>query len=101
MIFRGLNGTVEIKNDEVIIIRNRFLDGIFLKKGIYHIKKNEISKVVYKKGGLTNGYITIARDNDIIPGSIFTAIKCNNSVVFRFPQNDEARVFFGCLKQAI
>lgn len=59
--------------------------------GSITIPIDQIEKVAFSEGGLTNGFIAFVRKGDKRPHSVFSAMKQDNAVVFRLTKNDAAR----------
>ena len=51
MKFRGLNGTIEVVDDKIRIIREKLLDGAFHKKGTFVFPLSSGIMMHYHKGG--------------------------------------------------
>ena len=99
--FTGINGTIIFDDRKVTIIREKKLDRVFHQQGSIDIPLSQIDLVMFSEAGLTNGYIAILEKNNKIPHSVFTAIKHQNAVIFRFPKNQQAQEFARQIKVAV
>ena len=79
--FRGLNGTIVLKEDCVQILREKVLDSTFHEQEKIEIPYSEIKDVYFAEGSL------------IKPTGILKAVKDDTSVVFRMFKNGEAERF--------
>lgn len=89
--FKGLNGTIVLGSTGVSIIRDTMLGTAFHNGGETLIPYSRISEVVMVPGSLTNGYLCIVETGYGSPGSIFSALKDENTVIFRMTKNAPAR----------
>ena len=64
--FRGLNGTIVLKEDCEQILREKELDSTFHEQEKIEIPYSEIKDVYFAEGSLINGYLCILRNR---PGS--------------------------------
>lgn len=88
--FKGLNGTILLKENSLSIIRESGIDTTFHKKGVIEISYSCIDGVMLELGSLVNGYITIIEKGSTCPSSIFSAMKNDNTVIFRCTKNGQA-----------
>ena len=102
--FRGLNGTIVLKEDCVQILREKALDSTFHEQEKIEIPYSEIKDIYFAEGSLINGYLSILRvgaskPTGILkavkdkPTGILKAVKDDTSVVFRMFKNGEAERF--------
>lgn len=101
MKFRGLNGTIELINDTVRITREKLLDGVFHKKGVYNYPLASVVKVHYHKGGIANGFLTLEREESKLSRNVFSAMNNDDSIIFRMTKNEEAEKFSKDLNEVI
>ena len=99
--FVGLNGTISVSTDSVYLSRERKLDGVFHQLGITEIPIKQIDKVIFSEAGLTNGFIAILRKGDKRPHSIFSALKNENTVIFRLTKNHQAQELTNYVKSLL
>ncbi len=90
-IFRGLNGTIVLREDCVQILREGRIDRTFHAQEKVEIPYSEIKEVHYKAGSMINGYLSIVRTGTKKPVGIIKAMKDDASVVFRMFKNREAK----------
>ena len=88
--FAGLNGSILVKDDNLYLIREKKLDGVFHELGTITIPINQIKQVAFAEAGLTNGFIAILRKGDRRPRTVFSAIKNETAVIFRVTKNAQA-----------
>lgn len=88
---KGVNGKIIIRNRYVLISRDRFVDALFQQIGEIRIPYKEIVDVRIVRGGILNGYITIVGNNSKLPVSIFSALKNENTVIYRMTKNHEVK----------
>ena len=91
--FRGLNGTIVLKEDCVQILREKVLDSTFHEQEKIEIPYSEIKDIYFAAGSLINGYLSILRAGADKPTGILKAVKDDTSVVFRMFKNGEAERF--------
>ena len=91
--FRGINGTIVLKEDCVQILREKALDSTFHEHEKIEIPYSEIKDVCFTAGSLINGYLSILRVGAGKPRGILKAVKDDASVVFRMFKNGEAEQF--------
>lgn len=89
--FKGLNGTLQLRNDNIAIIRENILGTTFHNAGETVIPYENICKVAVIPGSILNGYITIVERGYSSPSSIFTALKDENTIIFRLTKNMQAK----------
>lgn len=99
--FRGINGTFILKNDCVVILREKGIDRTFHECVETEISYTDIEDVEIVLGGITNGYICIVDSKRIIPSNIFKAMKNDNTIVFRMFKNELAEKFANELRSRI
>ena len=100
-LFTGLNGSISVGEIGVSLTRQAKIDGIFHELGTMVIPYEEIDKVVFSKGGLTNGYMVFLRKGEKRPHSVFSAIKNEHAIVFRFTKNKSAKEIVNIVKTRI
>ncbi len=88
--FIGLNGSISVNSEKVILHRGSGIDSVFHEEGNLTIPFSNIAEVIYSEGGLTNGYITILRYGDKRPHGILSALRNATTVIFRFTKNRQA-----------
>ncbi len=91
--FRGLNGTIVLKEDCVQILREKALDSTFHEQKKTEIPYSEIKDIYFAAGSLINGYLSIIQAGTGKPTGILKAVKDDASVVFRMFKNGEAERF--------
>lgn len=101
MSFVGLNGSVFVDERGISLTRKSRLDGAFHDLGTLKIPYEQIVKVVFAKGGLTNGYMAFLRKDDKRPHSVFSALKNDSAIIFRFTKNDSAKEIVDLIKERI
>ena len=89
--FKGLNGTIKIESNIVIIERKKGLKTFFNKNMLVKININDIKSIKYKAGNLFNGFISISTNNSKQPYTVFGAVGKDYTVIFRGEKNKEAR----------
>ncbi|MDO4474989.1 MAG: hypothetical protein Q4B75_10125 [Eubacteriales bacterium] len=99
--FRGINGTLILKDDSVLVLREKGIDGTFHDVSEIEIPYSTIEDVEIVPGGLINGYICIVNSGINSPSNIFKAMKNDNTVIFRIFKNDQAIKFAEELKSRI
>lgn len=85
--FKGLNGTIYLNASGVSIVRDTSISTTFHKLSEVEIPYANISKVNLVHGAALNGYISIVEHGYGSPSSIFSALKDENTVIFRFTKN--------------
>lgn len=85
--FKGLNGTLVLRPTGVAIIRENMLATTFHNAGETEIPYNNISKVEVVPGSVLNGYICIVENGCECPSNVFSAMKDENTIIFRFTKN--------------
>ena len=88
--FKGLNGTIQLRNDGVAIIRENKLDTTFHNAGETLIPFGNISEVEVVPGSVLNGYICVVENGYGSPSSVFSALKDENTIIFRLTKNGQA-----------
>lgn len=99
--FRGINGTLIIQDDSVLVLREKGIDGTFHDTAEIEIPYSNIEDIEVVPGGLINGYICIVNSDKNVPSNIFKAMKNDNTVIFRVFKNDQAIKFAEELKRRI
>lgn len=99
--FRGLNGTLVLNDNSVLILREKGIDGTFHDIPKIEIPFSNITKIEVVQGGLTNGYICIADSECRVPSNVFKAMKNDNTVIFRVFKNALAERFAEELRHRI
>lgn len=99
--FRGINGTLVLNDDVVLILREKGIDGTFHNHTKIEIPYYNIKEVKVILGGLINGYICIVDSNCGPSSNIFQAIKNDNTVIFRVFQNSMAERFANEIRKKI
>ncbi len=99
--FRGLNGTIVLKEDSVQILRESRIDSIFHKQDQIIIPYSEIKDIQYVAGSFVNGYLSIIRTGTSRTTGIINAIKDDTTVVFRMFKNGQVEKFVGEIKQRL
>ena len=83
--FKGFNGKIELYADNVKIIH---------KKQTVIIPIGQISRVQFKRGGMEQGFLQIAKiGEEKFFYSLKDIIHDENSITFGYPKNDEAEQF--------
>lgn len=88
--FKGLNGTLALRPTGVAIIRENMLATTFHNAGEIEIPYGNISDVEVVPGSVLNGYICIVENGYGCPSNVFSAMKDENTVIFRFTKNLQA-----------
>lgn len=88
--FKGLNGTIILRNTGIAIIRDNALGTTFHNAGELEIPYENVSHVVVVPGSLLNGYICIVENEYGSPSGVFSAMKDENTVIFRLTKNLKA-----------
>ena len=101
MHFRGLNGTIEVMDNALVIKREKMLDGFFHEKGSFTIPFSAINRIHFIRGGLTNGYLALERRSKRVPRTVFTALNNDDVIIFRMTKNEEAEAFSDCVNRLI
>jgi len=99
--FVGLNGSVSVGESGISLTRESKLDGVFHELGTAVIPYEQIVKVVYAEGGLSNGYMAFLRKGDKRPHSVFSALKNDSAIIFRFTKNESAKEIVDLVKERI
>ena len=92
-IFRGLNGTICIIDNNIVITRENRIDRTFHNTIRTVIPIERIKKVVVVLGSIVNGHITIVEKGVKEPCGVWNAIHDDNTVVFRLFNNYAAEKF--------
>ena len=99
--FRGINGTLVLKNDAVVVLREKGIDNTFHKCPEIEIPYSNIQDVAVVLGEITNGFICIVDQECTSPSSIFKAMKNDHAVIFRVFKNSLAERFAEELRSRI
>lgn len=99
--FRGLNGTLILNEDSVLILREKGLDETFHDIQKIEIPFSNIKEIEVVQGGITNGYICIVDSDCCAPSNVFKAMKNDNTVIFRVFKNALAERFAEELRRHI
>lgn len=99
--FRGINGTLVLKDDAVLVLREKGIDNTFHDYSEIEIPYSNIEEVAVVLGGITNGYICIVDEEGTSPTNVFKAMKNDNAVIFRVFKNSAAEKFAEELRSRI
>ena len=88
--FKGLNGTIILRNSGVSIVRENMLGTTFHNGGEIEIPYSNISEVDVVPGSLLNGFICIVENGYGSPSNVFSAMKDENTIIFRLTKNGPA-----------
>lgn len=99
--FRGINGTLILKDDAVLVLREKGIDGTFHEHTEIEIPYYDIQEIKVSLGGIINGYICIVDTDSNSPSNIFKAMKNDNTVIFRIFKNSAAEKFAKELRSII
>ena len=88
--FKGLNGTIILRNSGVAILRKNMLETTFHNAGEVEIPYANINEVKVVPGSLLNGFICIMKKGYGSPSNVFTALKDENTIIFRLTKNGQA-----------
>ncbi len=88
--FKGLNGTIILRNSGVAIVRENMLGTTFHSGGEVEIPYSNISEVEVVPGSLLNGFICIVENGYGSPSNVFSAMKDENTIIFRLTKNGQA-----------
>ncbi len=88
--FKRLNGTLDLRPTGVAIIRENMFATTFHNAGEIEIPYGNISEVEVVPGSVLNGYICIVENDYGRPSNVFSAMKDENTVIFRFTKNLQA-----------
>jgi len=99
--FRGLNGTIVLKEDSVQILREGGIDSTFHDQNRIVIPYSEIKDIQYVAGSLVNGYLSIIRTGTSRPTGIIKAMKDDTTVIFRMFKNGQAEKLVKEIKQRL
>ena len=89
--FKGLNGTIILRNSGVAIVRENMLGTTFHNGGEVEIPYSNISEVEVVPGALLNGFICIVENGYGSPSNVFSAMKDENTIIFRLTRNGQAK----------
>ena len=88
--FKGLNGTVILHQSCVCVVRDNMLGTTFHDAGVTEIPYGNISEVAVVPGAVLNGFLCIVEHGYGSPSNIFSAMKDDNTIIFRFTKNAQA-----------
>ena len=88
--FKGLNGTIILRTSGVAIVRENMLGTTFHNGGEVEIPYCNIDEVVVVPGSLLNGFICIVESGYGSPSNVFSAMKDENTIIFRLTKNGKA-----------
>lgn len=91
--FRGINGTLILTSNSVLVLRERGIDNIFHDYEEIEIPFSNISDVKVALGSVINGYISIIEIGNHKPSGIFKAMKDEHTIIFRMFKNTAAERF--------
>ena len=74
-------------------MRENSIDSVFHKENEKVLLFDEIKKVVFVPGGMTNGYISCVEKGKKSPDTIIGAMRDENTILFRMFKNREAKNF--------
>ena len=89
--FTGLNGTIILRNSGVAIVRKSMLGTTFHNAGEIEIPYSNINEVEVVPGSLLNGFICIVENGYGSPSNVFSAMKDENTIIFRLTRNKQAK----------
>lgn len=91
--FRGINGTILLGENSLEILREGSLDRTFHNIKRLEIPYSSIEEIKVVPGSLINGYISIIHRGENGPRGLVSAIRDENSVMFRMFKNMQAERF--------
>ena len=89
--FKGLNGTIILRDSGVAIVRENMLGTAFHNGGEVEIPYSNVSEVEVVPGALLNGFICIVENGYGSPSNVFSAMKDENTIIFRLTRNGQAK----------
>ena len=89
--FKGLNGTIILRDSGVAIVRENMLGTTFHNGGEVEIPYSNVSEVEVVPGALLNGFICIVENGYGSPSNVFSAMKDENTIIFRLTRNGQAK----------
>lgn len=89
--FKGLNGTIILRDSGVAIVRENMLGTTFHNGGEVEIPYSNVSEVEVVPGALLNGFIYIVENGYGSPSNVFSAMKDENTIIFRLTRNGQAK----------
>lgn len=89
--FKGLNGTIILRDSGVAIVRENMLGTTFHNGGEVEIPYSNVSEVEVVPGALLNGFICIVENGYSSPSNVFSAMKDENTIIFRLTRNGQAK----------
>lgn len=89
--FKGLNGTIILRDSGVAIVRENMLGTTFHNGGEVEIPYSNVSDVEVVPGALLNGFICIVENGYGSPSNVFSAMKDENTIIFRLTRNGQAK----------
>lgn len=89
--FKGLNGTIILRDSGVAIVRENMLGTTFHNGGEVEIPYSNVNEVEVVPGALLNGFICIVENGYGSPSNVFSAMKDENTIIFRLTRNGQAK----------
>lgn len=89
--FKGLNGTIILRDSGVAIVRENMLGTTFHNGGEVEIPYSNVSEVEVVPGALLNGFICIVENGYGSPSNVFSAMKDENTIIFHLTRNGQAK----------
>lgn len=89
--FKGLNGTIILRDSGVAIVRENMLGTTFHNGGEVEIPYSNVSEVEVVPGALLNGFICIVENGYGSPSNVFSAMKDENTIIFCLTRNGQAK----------
>lgn len=89
--FKGLNGTIILRDSGVAIVRENMLGTTFHNGGEVEIPYSNVSEVEVVPGALLNGFICIVENGYGSPSNVFSAMKDENTIIFRLTRKGQAK----------
>lgn len=91
MEFQGLNGRIIFDEKHIRILRENSIDSVFHKKREKKILYADIKEIVFVPGSIINGYICCVEKEKKAPTGIASAMRDENTIIFRMFKNKEAK----------
>lgn len=89
--FKGLNGTIILRDSGVAIVRENMLGTTFHNGGEVEIPYSNVSEVEVVPGALLNGFICIVENGYGSPSNDILCKKDENTIIFRLTRNGQAK----------
>ena len=89
--FKGLNGTIILRDSGVAIVRENMVGTTFHNGGEVEIPYSNVSEVEVVPGALLNGFICIVENCYGSPSNVFSAMMYENTIIFRLTRNGQAK----------